>query len=126
MTIIIDSVTYDVPIINMDETADFLYKYAERTEDGILHSELIGVYFNHRIKFGSPAATTELAALWLKLTEPVESHIITVPDADGVDYTFTCYFAGVTRSLRKYKAAQTFWKDLQVNLISISPARTPV
>lgn len=125
MTIIIDETTFDVPVVSLDETGDFLYKYAERTDDGDLHSELIGLYRNYTLKFGSPASTVELAALWLKLTEPVESHTITVPDADGVDYTFTCYFAGVKRSLRKYKAAQTFWKDMTVNLISISPARVP-
>jgi hypothetical protein len=126
MTIIIDSTTYDVPMTILDETADFLYKYAERTEDGKLHSELIGIYFNYKIKFGSPAETTELAALWLKLSEPVETHTITLPDANGVPRTFPCYFSGLSRSLRKYYTAQTFWKDMAVNVISIDPSRVPV
>ena len=124
MTIIIDNHTYNVPVISVDESGDFLYKYAERTEDGVLHSELIGVYYNYKLKFGSPASTVALAALWVKLSEPSETHTIIVPDADGADYTFTCYFANVKRTLRKWGAAQTFWKELSVDLISISPSRT--
>ena len=125
MSIVIDGTTYDVPIISIDESADFLDKVAERTEDGILHRELIGVYRNYKISFGSSAATTELAALWLKLTEPVESHEVTVPDYDGVEYTFDAYFSNVKRSLRKTTAAKTFWKDLTVNFVAMEPARTP-
>jgi phosphoserine aminotransferase len=125
MTIVIDSTTYDVPIISIKESADFLDKYAERTEDGVLHRELIGVYRNYQIVFGSGAATTELAALWLKLTEPVESHEVTVPDYDGVEYTFNAYFSNVKRELRKVKTAQTFWRDLTVNFVAMEPARTP-
>jgi len=121
--ITIDGVTYNVPVISIAETADFLDKYAERTENGDLKRELIGVFFNYRIVFGSNAATTELAALWLKLTEPVESHTVTVPDEDGDPYTFTAYFANVKRSLRRETAAQTFWKNLTADFIAMSKAR---
>ena len=123
--ITIDGVNYDIPIIALDETCDFLDKYAERTEDGVLHRELIGCYFNQQIQFGTGSNATEYAALWLKLTEPVEFHTVTVPDTDGVDFTFTAYFSGVKRSVRKWTDAQTFWKTLVVNFIAQSPARTP-
>lgn len=128
MTIIIDSVTYDVPIIAIDETCDFLDKYAERTEDGVLHRELIGCYFNQQIQFGSPVNATQaaaMAALWTKLTEATEYHTVTVPDTDGVNFTFTAYFSNVKRSLRKWDAAKTFWKTMTVNFIAQSPALTP-
>ena len=125
MSIIIDGDTFDIPVVGLDETCDFLDKYAERTEDGVLHRELIGCYFNQKIQFGAPPSTAELARLWLKLTEAVAYHTVTVPDDDGVDYTFIAYFAGVKRSLRKYTSARTFWKSLTVNFIAQSPARTP-
>jgi hypothetical protein len=125
MTIIIDGDPFDVPVIALDESCDFLDKYAERTEDGILHRELIGCYFNQQIQFGAPTSTTELARLWLKLTEATEFHTVTVPDTDGSDFTFTAYFANVKRSLRKYTAAKTFWKTMTVNFIAQSPADTP-
>jgi hypothetical protein len=126
--ITIDGTNYNVPIIEMDETCDFLDKFAERTQDGVLHRELIGVYYNQQIRFGTPTSSAEVTAyadLWLKLTEPVEFHTVTVPDTDGVDFTFTAYFSSVKRSLRKWTASKTFWKTLTVNFIAQSPARTP-
>ena len=125
MSIVIDSTTYNIPILSIKRTAEFLDKYAERTEDGILHRELIGVYYNYSLRFGRTNDTTEYAALWDKLTEPVEFHEVIVPDGDGTPLTFTAYFAGVGDELRKDTDAKTFWKDLAVNFIAQEPARTP-
>lgn len=122
--IVIDGITYDVPVLGITRSADFLDKYAERTEDGKLHRELIGVYFNYTISFGKTTNVAEYAALWLKLTEPVEFHEVTVPD-EGGDLTFSAYFAGVADELRKQTAAANFWQNLTVKFISEEPARTP-
>ena len=119
----IDGVNFDVPVSEVDMKADYLYKYAERTADGKLHSEMIGVYFNYSIKFGTSLDTTTYAALWAKLTEPTEYHTVRVWDATGV-YDFTAYFAGVTHKLRKLRGSNVFWKELTVNFIARSPART--
>lgn len=122
--ITIDGTAFNVPVIEITRTADYLYKYAERTEDGYLKSELIGVYFNYKLKLGSTTDTVAYAALWAKLSEPVEFHSVTVPDESG-DYTFTAYFATVGDTLRKQKATKNYWKDLTVNFIAQVPARTP-
>lgn len=124
--ITIDGIIYHVPLVGLDESADFLDKYAERTVDGALHRELIGVYFNQQLKFGAPTNAIQKAAmtaLWGKLTEPLEFHTVTVPNLDGVDYTFTAYFSNVRRSLLKYQATKTFWKNFTVNFIAQVPAR---
>jgi len=125
VSIVIDSTTYNIPILSIKRTAEFLDKYAERTEDGTLQRELIGVYYNYSLRFGRTNDTTEYAALWDKLTEPVEFHEVVVPDGDGTPLTFTAYFAGVGDELRKDTDAKTFWKDLTVNFIAQEPARTP-
>lgn len=125
MSIVIDSTTYDIPILSIKRKAEVLDKYAERTEDGILHREIIGVYFNYELAFGRTQDTTEYAALWSKLTEPVEFHDVIVPDVDGTPLTFTAYFAGVSDELHKETAAKTFWKNLVVNFIAQEPARVP-
>ena len=122
--IIIDSLSYDVPVTSIVRTADFLDKMAERTEDGTLHRELIGVYFNYQLQFGQTTDYAEYEALWLKLTEPEEFHTVTVPD-EGGDYTFTAYFAKVSDELRKKAQAANYWKNLTVNFIAQAPARTP-
>lgn len=121
--ITIDGIVYNVPVVALKRKADFLDKYAERTQDGKLHRELIGVYFNYQLEFGSSAPVTEYAALWNKLTEPVEFHEVTVPDEDG-DYTFTAYVSNVGDTLVKAKDAKRFWKELTVNFIAESPARS--
>jgi phosphoserine aminotransferase len=118
--IIIDGTTFDVPVMTISRRADFLDKYAERTEDGVLHRELIGVYFNYQIQFGSTTDVEEYAALWDNLTEPEEFHSVEVPGAGA----FQAYFSNVGDVLRKDKNASTFWKSLTVNFIAQSPTRS--
>ena len=128
MSIIIDTVTYDVPILELSESCDFLDKYAERTEDGVLHRELIGTFHNQQIKFGQPltsAERTAYAALWAKLTEAEEFHTVTVPDADGVPFTFTAYFSNVKRQIKKWGSSKTYWKEMTVNFVAQSPKAVP-
>ena len=122
--IVIDGDSFDVPIISLDMKCEFLDKYAERTEDGVLHRELIGVYFNYQLAFGRAASTAEYARLWQKLTEPVEFHSVTVWDEEG-EYTFTAYFSSVGHSLRKIKDTTVFWRSLTVNFTAQSPALVP-
>jgi hypothetical protein len=121
MTITIDSVVYDLPIKSIKRKADSLYKYAERTEDGVLHSELIGVYYNYDVEIGMSANNVaDYAALYLKLTEPVETHEITL-----LSTTFDCYFSSITDEAVKVKGATNYFRNLSFSVIAISPARTP-
>lgn len=122
--IVIDGETFDVPVTSVNMKADFLDRYAERTADGVLHRDLIGVYFNYTVTFGATAPPAEYARLWRKLTEPVEFHQVTLWNEDG-EYTFTAYFAGVKHTLQRVKDAAIFWKSLTCDFIAQSPARTP-
>jgi len=58
--IIIDGIKYDMPIASMKANADMLDKYAERTVDGVLHRELIGVYDNYEIEFVSSIGKSDI------------------------------------------------------------------
>lgn len=124
--ITIDGTSYDIPIVSLKRKADFLDKYAERTEDGLLHRELIGVYFNYELKLGRTNDVAAYAAFWQKLTEAEEFHTVTVPDEDG-SYTFTAYFSNVSDELVRSDSnfATSFWRNLTVNFIAKSPANTP-
>jgi hypothetical protein len=125
MSITIDTVTYDIPIIEQSRSADMLYKYAERLENGNLKSELIGVYFNYKgVKLGAITDTTTYTNLWQKLTEPVEYHAITMYDEDGT-YTFNAYFSNIKDAVRKVVGSTPYWKGLSFDVIAISPARVP-
>lgn len=116
----IDGTEFNVPVVSIKRTADFLDKFATRTESGDLQRELIGVYFNYQLQFGSTLNMDEYAALWSKLTEATEFHTVTVPDESG-DYTFTAYFAGVGDEMRKQTATKNYWKNLTVNFIAKAP-----
>ena len=119
--ITIDGIEYNIPVTSVKRGAEFLDKYAERTEDGILHRELIGVYYKYTIQFGRSGNTPEYASLWEKLTEPEEFHNVIVPDADGVPLEFEAYFSGVSDELRMDTPSKTFWKNLTVTFISRNP-----
>lgn len=119
----IDGQTYNVPVKRITRKADFLDKFAERTVDGVLHRELIGVYFNYQIEFGQ-AAMADYSALWDKLTEPEEFHTVVIPDEDG-DLTFTAYFSKISDELVKVSGATRYWKNLKVHFIAKSPERAP-
>ena len=118
----IDGIGYKIDVMSVKRTADFLDKYAERTENGDLERELIGVYFNYKLQLGPGVDRAEYARLWGKLTEPVEFHEVTVPDEDG-DYTFTAYFSNVADELLRKVAEKNYWKNLTVNFIAKKPAR---
>lgn len=117
----IDGDTYNIPIISIDMAADMLDKYAERTNDGVLHRELIGVYYNFKIEFASGYSNpTEYARLWRKLTEPVEFHTVTLWDEAG-EYTQVGYFANTQHRQAKLKDGQPYFKELTTQFIAKQP-----
>lgn len=117
----IDGSQYQVNVEELTRTADFLDKCAERTESGELHRELIGVYINYKLKLYC-TDPQEYERLWQKLTEPVEFHMVTVPDGAG-DYTFEAYFSGVGDRLLRQYGPRSYWTDLTVNFTAKRPAR---
>lgn len=119
----IDGMTFDVPVIELIRKADFLDKFAKRTEDGGLQRKLIGVYFNYQLKFGVTKNVSEYQALWNKLTEPLEFHTVVVPDESG-DYTFKAYFSNIGDKLLRKTAEENYWQDLTVNFTAQAPARS--
>jgi hypothetical protein len=119
--IIIDGTTYNVPVISCKRTADALDKYAERTSDGILHREIIGVYYNYKLQFGGSASASDYDALFTKLSEAVEFHTVTIPDG----YTYTAYISSVSDELFKIKNGTNYHRNLSANFIAQAPAVTP-
>lgn len=121
MGVVIDTVTYDVPVKMLKRKAEFLYKYAERTEDGTLHSEMIGTFYNYTFQVGMSANnTTDYALLWTKLTTADTSHSFTI-----LGSTFNAYVANVSDEVDR-TGATNYYRNLTFDVIAISPAVTPV
>lgn len=128
MAITIDGTTYNIGIKVVNRKVDTLDKYAERTEDGVLQREIIGVYYNFDAECAmSRNNVADYAALFLKLSEPTEFH--TIADAPGAPSgfgTFECYFANIRDEAYKWKNDGTqYFRNLSFSVIARSPARTP-
>ncbi len=119
----IDGEKYNIGVYaDVKETADFLDKYANRVESGILKRELIGVYFNFSdIKFEPQTDDNydEYERLWNKLTEPEEFHNIKI-----ANFEFSAYFNNVSRVIYGFKQNKAYRKEMTVNFTAEKPARS--
>lgn len=119
--IIIDGIEYDVPIVELQRKADILDRYAERTEDGVLHREVLGTYHNYTLKFGVIRNSKLYNTLFDVLSSPVASHMVELPH-DHI--TFEGYFSSVQdRILRVHINETAEFRELSCNLISTNPTR---
>ena len=76
--IYIDGTYFDVTLVSVKREAKFLDKYAEREEEtGDLLRELIGVYINYTMNFGTIDDDDTYEKLWDILTQPVAFHDVT-------------------------------------------------
>lgn len=122
--ITIDGTCYDIPLISIKRTADFLDKYAERTEDGDMQRELVGVYYNYQLSIGVVDDDRLYMSLWDKLTEPTEFHDFIVPTTSG-KYSFRGYISSVSDEIEKVYSDSARFKGLSCKFTAKAPARTP-
>jgi hypothetical protein len=124
--ITIDGTTYDVPIVDMSISYEALDKYAERTSDGKLHREMIGVYAKYEVTFGiSNGNPSDYADLVDVLTEPTEFHTVILPTETGTE-TASCYFGPVRHVLYRVAGSNKYYRGLKISVIPREPTRTPV
>lgn len=120
--LIIDTVVYQVPILELKRKADILDKYAYRTEDGELHREVIGTYHNFSLKIGTVDDMELYNTLFDVLSAPVPSHQVELPN-DHV--SFRGYFSSVQDEVKRVRQDGTIYKGLTCNLTAMVPRRRP-
>lgn len=120
----IDGIYFDIPLVSIKRTGDFLDKFAERTEDGDMKRELIGVYFNYQMSFGTIDNDDLYESLWDKLTEPTEYHDFTIPTTKG-SHSFRGYISKVSDEIQRILSDTAKFKGLQCSFTSKAPARKP-
>jgi hypothetical protein len=124
MSVIIDNTRYDVHIVNDEQAADVLDKYAERTNDGVLHHEVLGTYYNFEIEF-EPIQDPELhERFYNDLTAPKNVRTVTIPGL-FTTYTFDCYIRVDKVKMVRHKLTGNLYEGLKVSFIAIGPARRP-
>ena len=121
---VIDGITYDIPCVKISRTMDFLEKYAERTEDGDIKIETIGLYKNYEISIG----TIEDASLYDSLIEHISDcsnrfHHVSLPDASK-QFDFYGYFSSIKDEVEKVLGTGAQYKGLSWKMTSKKPYKT--
>lgn len=116
----IDGLTFPVHLIDVQRSADALDADAYRTEDGILHRKLIGIYMNYTVKVGVEWNYELYNRLFNKLTEPVEFHEIRLPDETKSQ---TRYVSSVKDGIAHVGPDGTKYKDLSFKVTCMAPTR---
>lgn len=123
--LVIDGISYNIPLVSIKRTLDFLEKFAERTEDGDIKIETIGLYKNYTISIG----TIEDAGLYDKLLEHITDcenrfHHVSIPDASK-QFDFYGYFSSISDEAEKVLDSGAVYKSLTWKMTSKKPTKTP-
>ena len=123
--LIIDGVKYNIPLISIKRSLDFLEKYADRSEAGIVLIETIGLYKNYEISIG----TIDDVELYDKLVEHITDcenrfHSVVLPDASK-NFDFYGYFSSIKDEVEKVLDSGAMYKGLSWKMISERPTKTP-
>lgn len=124
----IDGRNYDVSVNAVNLDAEFMYKYAERTEDFNLNYELGAVFFNQSLTFGvEDSENADFVALYRLLTtkgtDNGTGHNVEIWTPLGM-LTFLMYPNKVSVKMLKAKGSKTWWQDMQVKFIAVKPVES--
>ena len=119
--IIIDGKEYNVAIVQLQRKADILDRYAERSEDGVLHREVIGTFINYALKIGTVNDIDLYEELFDVLSAPVASHMVELPN-DHI--RFEGYFSSIQDEVQLVRDDGTIYKNLVCRLTATRPRRT--
>lgn len=123
--LIIDGISYNIPFVSIKRTMDFLEKYANRTEDGDIKIETIGLYKNYNITIG----TIDDLELYDSLIEHITDcsnrfHRVVLPDA-AKTFEFYGYFSSISDEVEKVLGSGALYKGLSWKMTSKKPSKTP-
>ena len=118
--LIIDGVEYPVQIAELKRRANILDKYAYRSEDGILHREVIGTYYNYDLKVGIEHNKALYNQLFEVLSDPVDCHQVCLPH-DGVSYKAYC--SSVEDTVLRIENDGTLFKGLSCKFTAMEPRK---
>jgi len=98
---------------------------AERADAGNIIRDVIGTYYNYSMTIENAVDTrSDYDAFYEEISAPVESHILTVPYAQGT-MTFEAYVTAGEDNLELMDEDGTDWNGLTVQFIACEPKRVP-
>ncbi len=121
----IDGITYNIPMVSIQRNMDFLEKYAQRTEDGDIKIETIGMYKNYTINIGVIDDYELYDALIEHITDCTNRfHTVVLPDAMK-DFSFYGYFSSISDQVEKILDEGTRFNGLTWTMTSKKPTKKP-
>lgn len=121
----IDGKEWMIPLVSVKRNFDVLDKYAERNEeDGDLKREILGVYCNYTMVFGTIDDDEMYEKLIDKLTEPKEFHDFKFPTTKA-PFEFRGYISKVSDEMDKIFSDTVRFKGLTAQFTMKKPFRTP-
>ena len=123
--LIIDGINYNIPLVSVKRTFDFLEKYAKRTEDGDIKIETIGGHQNYTVKIGTIDDSETYKKLYDHVTDCENRfHKVIMPDSNG-NFEFYGYFSSVSDEISKVMENDVEYKSLTWKMTSKKPTKTP-
>lgn len=98
---------------------------AGRVMTGAMTRDIIGTYYNYSM--GIDPVSSDLAEydeFYEAISAPVDSHVLTVPYAQGTA-TFDAYVANGEDELVSKHGSRNEWQNLSINFVAMKPKRTP-
>lgn len=119
--LVIDGVSYQIPLVTIKRSMDFLEKFAERTEDGDIHIETIGLYKNYSVEIGTIDDPETYDALIEHITDYKNRfHHVVLPDASK-QFEFYGYFSSITDEVEKVFDNGASYQGLSWKMTSKGP-----
>lgn len=117
----IDGVEFQLPVTNLKRKGDVLDLTATRTQDGVLHREIIGTYYNYSFGVEQGHDETVYEAFWLVVTAPT-NHTVILPYATE---EIEAYFGSCQDEIYFVNKDGMRVKGFTCNMVAVRPARTP-
>ena len=125
----IDGRTYNVKVVEVGLDVEFMYKYAERTEDFELKYELGAVFYNQSLKFGVEGTINKDYVDLIKLLSTksdIDSgtgHNVELWTPFG-KMEFLMYPNGLKMKMLKERNGESWWTGTEVKFIAVKPVES--
>lgn len=127
--IVLDDKEYDVDVVDLGLDVEFVYKYAERTENYEMQYELGAVYYNQSITFGTSCTDNpDFAELFQALSTKSKidqgtGHNVVIWTPLG-RMTFRMYPNKLSLKMLHHEQGRnhTWWTGFTVTFIALKPA----
>lgn len=98
---------------------------AGRNVQGDMIRDVIGTYYNYTLELWcNNMSQTEYSTFYEIISNPVDSHSITVPYGQET-LTFDAYITSGDDELKRMTADSNFWQGISINFIAMKPAKRP-